>query len=99
MKRNWKKSFGRLVLSLIFFLILLFLIFVYPPSNFLLPTFFLLLFLAIYFLLSALLPLASPITIGIVGYLALRYFHMDNSLNLILLTALVVSLGLYQSRS
>lgn len=99
MRKNRKSTILKILLSIIFWLLLLILVVGFSPTGYLIPIFFILLFLAIYFLLSAFLPLASPITIGIVGYLALRYFHMDNNLNLILLLALVVSLGLYQGKS
>jgi len=96
--RRSKKPFIRFVLSFLLWIALLILVFGFSPTGYLIPIFFLLLFLALYFLLSSFLPLASPITIGIVGYLVLRFFHMDNNLNLVLLLSLVVSLGLYQNK-
>lgn len=99
MRKNKRNAFFKIFLSILFWIFLLTLVVSFSPAGYLMPVFFLLLFLGLYFFLSAFLALASPITIGIVGYLALRFFHMDNNLNLILLGALILSLGLYQSKS
>ncbi|MCL5675643.1 MAG: hypothetical protein M1120_00770 [Patescibacteria group bacterium] len=97
MKRS-KKRLVRLLLTIVFWVSLLVLVFAFSPSGFFVPLFFLLAFLAVYFLLSLFLPVAFTLSIAILGFLLLRYFHMDNHLNLVLLLALTVSLGLYQSK-
>lgn len=96
--RNRKKTFGKFILSLLLWLLLLVLVIGFAPTGYFVLLFFLLLFLSVYSLLSLFIPLALTLSLGVLGLTLLRFFHMDNSLNLILLLAMVVSFGLYQSK-
>jgi len=69
-----------------------------PASNFVLLTFYFLLFLAL-FLTGALIFANSRrgflIAIGAIGFLIFRYYDLANYLNLILFVGILISLELY----
>jgi hypothetical protein len=74
----------------------LYLVLSFPPENYTIPLFFLLLFLVFFTFFSFVMPFTFSPTTAVIGYFLLRYFHMDNLVNLLLLTALVLALFVYE---
>lgn len=68
------------------------------PSTFLLATFYLLLFLALFLTFSLVLANSRRgflLAFGVVVFLVLRFFNIAHFLNLILLAGILISLELY----
>ncbi len=98
MKRHKKSLIIKGLISLILWIGFLYVVSSFPPEGPFLPLFFILLFFTLFFFLRIFSRLALTLSIGIIGYLLLRFLQMDNHLNLVLLLALMVTIGIYQNK-
>jgi hypothetical protein len=94
-----KNFLPALILALLFWGLLGWLVYSFPPANnLLISTFYLCLFLAV-FLTSSLVfansKLGSLVAFWLILFLVFRYFKIGNVLNLSLLTAIFFLLGIY----
>lgn len=102
MRRNKrKKLYLTLILAILFWLGWLALVFLYPPlNNFLIFSFFVLLFLALFLTASLIFKNSRRglfLTLFIISFLLLRLFKLANLLNIIFLAGIFLSLELYFS--
>ncbi|HWA52254.1 MAG TPA: hypothetical protein VG895_04320 [Patescibacteria group bacterium] len=86
---------SKILIPLFFWLILAFIIYFIDPKTFgIIPFFFFVFFLCVYFSIKNLI-----ITIALTIFVILRYFGLGNFVNFFLLTAIVITILLYESNS
>ena len=99
LKRNRIKTILRIILTVIFWIFLFTLVFKYPPDGFYLITFFILGLFSLILTFSFFTKYSFTLGVGIVGFLLLRFFHVQDVTSFTILAAMVLSLGFYQLKS